>query len=339
MTTDERIDDLERQLKLVQRLYRWLLSGVSIGVALLLASNVFPPGDGGGAAYAQGRTAVEEIVRANKFILVDASGRERAILGLVDTGAGLCLYDESAQGRAIFDGSSLTLFDDKGRQRAGLAAREDESMLTLTVGKVHAGFGALKVGAVAALSDETGVERAMLSACTRDHSGLRLYDEKGTQCTLLTARKGRSSLSLFDDTDKPVVLLGLSKAGPMLGLMDEKSTQRAVLAGGPAGAMLLLCDEHGKQRATVAVRKDLTGIQLQDSVGIRRAQLGMGDDRASFLTLENGKASASLGATPDGSQLGLDDEMGRRRARLTGSRRMARLELQRGDGEVIWSAP
>ena len=111
MTTEQRIDDLERQLKDTRRFSRRILIGLGITVVLCVAQSVFMPSNGRDAAYAQQPTLGKKIIRANHFILENEDGRGRAALFLVENEPVLCLSDENGQVRAVFEISGLTLKD------------------------------------------------------------------------------------------------------------------------------------------------------------------------------------------------------------------------------------
>jgi hypothetical protein len=80
----------------------------------------------GRAAYAQEQAAAQEI-RAEKFVLVDAAGKTRAMLYLLDGRPGLVFYDEAGKPRAILeilDGEPVLQFASAaGKPRAALGAQ------------------------------------------------------------------------------------------------------------------------------------------------------------------------------------------------------------------------
>jgi hypothetical protein len=59
------------------------------------------------------------VVRANRFIIEDETGKVRAVLGVTDDEAGLILIDESDKTRAALsvgkDGPGLALHDENGK--------------------------------------------------------------------------------------------------------------------------------------------------------------------------------------------------------------------------------
>jgi len=106
MTTEERLENLERELKKTKagltaskRRNRWMLGGVALLILGCLAIAATPGNN---------RT-----IRANTFILEDANGKPRASMSM----------DK--------DGPSLVMCDANGKTRAGMSASEDGSGLVL----------------------------------------------------------------------------------------------------------------------------------------------------------------------------------------------------------------
>ena len=191
---------------------RWMIVIVAVCLVVTVAA----------IAYAAGKTTAPEVIRAQRFELVDAEGRvriEMSIAGLSGQAPGIRLLDEKGTGRA-----GLVLFRDG---RPGLALSDEK-------GAVRAGLGLLRDGRpIMTLSDEKGEARAALSLLSDGSPILWLRDEKG---------KLRATLAVFPD------------GNPILGLYDEKGKSRATLGllrdGGPS---LTFCDEKGRSRAELGV--------------------------------------------------------------------------------------
>jgi hypothetical protein len=180
MTTEERLEKLERELAVAKRCNRRLLTFVAMtigGLALVWTLTKTTS-----AAYAQEVEAVQKVVRANSFALVDENGKTRAMLGTTK------------------DGTMLSLLDENGVLRAGLGVLKNGSELTL--------FG------------ENGNKRAGLSV-NRYGPGLALYDENGKNRAMLVVAENQPGLTLSDENGKPRAILGVFKSGPVLGLRDE----------------------------------------------------------------------------------------------------------------------
>ena len=115
MTTDERIENLEKGLASARRFNRWLLAAVGLALGVCILAGTFGPTM---AAAPGGGAAVKE-VRANRFVLEDENGKGRAVLGVDKDGPGLGLFDAAGTPRAMLsvdkDGSGLDLLDAAGK--------------------------------------------------------------------------------------------------------------------------------------------------------------------------------------------------------------------------------
>lgn len=107
----------------------WLIVGVSVtsSLATLGLFLVFWVGQ---MAFVQGKPTPQREVMAQKFVLVDADGKDRAILGVMAAGSGLFFLDKNGKDRAGLlmsaDGdSSLSLIDKNGKDRVGLLVTAD----------------------------------------------------------------------------------------------------------------------------------------------------------------------------------------------------------------------
>jgi hypothetical protein len=162
MTTDERLEKLERELSRAKTRFRWLVVGAALcfmSVAVIYA-------------YGQYRTAflpraprateASKEIRANSFVLEDANGQPRASLGM----------DE--------DGLELRLKYANGNIGAALCLHDDKMVLSLSDnnGKPRAVLGVIHNVPLLCLYDEKEEPRATL-AVTADGPHLVLRDEKG----------------------------------------------------------------------------------------------------------------------------------------------------------------
>ena len=132
MTTDERIENLEKGLATARRLNRWLLAAVGLALgAWILTGSIGPT-----TAGAPGGAAAVKEVRANTFIVEDANGKTRAKLAMVGAdGPVLVLADENGKVRAMLSvdeaGPGLDLRDENGKPRALLGVTKDGPGLDL----------------------------------------------------------------------------------------------------------------------------------------------------------------------------------------------------------------
>lgn len=110
-------------------------------------------------------TALQKEVRAQKFVMVDKDGMDRAFLGMVDATPNLVLYDKNSRARVdlavLPDGSAgLDLSDNDGKTRVLLSTLPDGS----------AGL---------ALLNKNGKTRAMLGTTSLETTQLVLFDKEG----------------------------------------------------------------------------------------------------------------------------------------------------------------
>jgi hypothetical protein len=154
MTTEERLESLERGLSAAKRRNKYLLIGL-VALAVAWAFTITTR-----TVRAQSN---ENIVQAERFELVDSEGNVCAELSVFDSGPGLVLYDENGTIRAgltVSDesGPGLSLFDENETFRARLAVSD-------------------AFGPGLALYDENEKNRAKLAVLDEFGPGLYLYDE------------------------------------------------------------------------------------------------------------------------------------------------------------------
>ena len=105
MTTEERLENLERELGRVKRRNRWLLGAIllvagGLIVPILFETTAF-------RARAQG-AGTAKVIRANAVVIEGENGKMCAGLGVLKDGPGLMLYDESGRTRV-----ALCILEDK----------------------------------------------------------------------------------------------------------------------------------------------------------------------------------------------------------------------------------
>jgi hypothetical protein len=233
MTTEERIENLEKGLASARRLNRWLLAAVGLALGVWILAGTFGPAT---AAAPAGGAAVRE-VRANRFVVEDENGKARAVLAVHKESPVIDGMPSIPQGS-----TSLDLFDEKGKVRISMTVTERGTGL----------FGGLFGRSTGLhLLDENGKPRVELGAL-RDDPGMYLYDETGrTRASLLTTKDG-PRLTLSDEKGKGRVELGALRDAPALLLFDGAGDRsRAMLSVGAAGAVLGLFDGAGKARASL----------------------------------------------------------------------------------------
>jgi len=126
MTTEERLEALEKELIRAKRRNRWSLTGA----ALVFVLGVVLCGKAAGPSQAAAQPADGTVneVRASKFTLVDQNGKARARLAMTELGPALAFLD--AQGKLRVDltmtelGPVLALRDAQEKARIDLFVTE-----------------------------------------------------------------------------------------------------------------------------------------------------------------------------------------------------------------------
>ena len=176
MTTEERLERLERDLRGAKRCIRWLLVGTALAVSGLCIAWV----ESGAVVEAKGQQGVAQEIRANSFILVDGAGRARAALGMGNNGAALELYDEAGTRRTELS-DKLALYDEAGTLRVVLTGGREVSWAVYDkTGSVRAALGpVLAQGVALVFSDEAATPRVWMGV-TETGASLELFDKAGT---------------------------------------------------------------------------------------------------------------------------------------------------------------
>jgi len=178
------------------------------------------------AAYVvrQAKTAVPEVVQAQRFELVDAEGRVRAVLGQSEYRADP--YDDRGELRTVPmpPGSRplLALYDETGQQRAELSlSANGDPQLQLWDSRGRPSFEELL---------EAGpLPSARATLClSSGEPTLSFRGENGTHKVFLTGDKD-PTLSLSGEDGRPRAILTLSGGDGTLVLVDERGRLSAGL--------------------------------------------------------------------------------------------------------------
>ncbi len=330
MSTEKRLEKLERELPAEKRRYRWLLVAVGFGVmgvalAWILATNT-------PTAQAQGANTEPTVIRATQFILEDESGKPRAMLNMTKDGPMLALYDENGKHRVGLGvgekGPVLSLLDEIGNPRVGLVVEKDGPRLILRdeTGKERAMLRMEKGGPGLSLLDKTGKPRASLGmdkgvpglalwdgtgkpraglAVVADGPSLHLSDQKGKRRMVLGVVRDRPELTLYSEEEKPRIGLAADMYQSGLTLRDENSDTRAWLGGTKGNDVALILRDPSKRYSSTGP----TGIVMFDENATRRAGLGVGENWSS-LSLSMGMRAARLSVTKNEASLTRWDEKG-----------------------------
>jgi hypothetical protein len=132
MTTDERLEKLERELSRARTRFRWLVVGAGlciISVAVIYAFGQYQ------TTFTPRATKASKELHANSFVLEDANGKPRASLGMDEDGVELRLrYGNGNIGAALClhdDKMVLSLSDNNGKPRAVLGVTKNMPLLCL----------------------------------------------------------------------------------------------------------------------------------------------------------------------------------------------------------------
>ena len=153
------IETLARRLDRVERENRWLKQAGVVALVVIAAVGLI--------GQATGKVA--KVVEAERFVLLDASGETRAVLIQTKGGSSLNLYDEKGKLRiglvsGAADETGLSLYDAAGEGRAMLALKPETSPALRFAAKpmkLQAGLGVAHVPTVLLFDDE-GKPRATL---------------------------------------------------------------------------------------------------------------------------------------------------------------------------------
>ena len=121
---DEKIAQLEERVKRLERRSQWLML-LAVGLGVLAVSTWK-----GGDLIRRNEPEAQAVpnIHAGGFALVDAEGKERAVLKLQDRGPVLGFIDAEGTLRLAVgledEHGSLTLYDAEGRQRLGCSTIE-----------------------------------------------------------------------------------------------------------------------------------------------------------------------------------------------------------------------
>jgi hypothetical protein len=200
------------------------------------------------------RNSVAEKICANKFFLMDESGKPRAILEITANGPRLVMCDETGKPRIGMgvdkDGPKLDMTGVNGKPGAMLRMNKDGPMLGMCdeVGKLRLGMGVAGSGPGMAMADETGKPRIGIEV-----------------------NKNGPRLALSDQAGKPRVAMDVAKDGSRLEISDQAAKSRVAMGEDKDGSMLAMSDETGKYRTTLRMNKNEAKLDLSDE--LKKTQL------------------------------------------------------------------
>jgi hypothetical protein len=210
MSAEERLENVERQLRRSRHQSRLLVALMLVGVSVIIGGQLLIRSVGPTIAYAQGEGSTPSALRARAFVLEDESGRVRSRLRMSEGQPDLTLYDENgktrASVRALSRGGSIILYDENGKERIELSAASDRQVFAMSDenGKVRSvmGFNA-DAGAIFGMQDENGKLRAAMRADNNSQI-FALSDENGRLRAAMKADNDGQGLLLVDEHGKKV---------------------------------------------------------------------------------------------------------------------------------------
>lgn len=184
MTTEERLEKLEKELMRRRRFNCWLLAGLGLVIVAWIVGWALRPR----TATALPTEAAAREVRARRFIIEDENGKTRAMLGVFKDGSEMQLSDENGNPRIVLiastDETEIQLLKANGKTGAWLNASNRVSLLQLNDenGNYRLGLHVFKDGPNLDLCDDTmiasGKPRVELDA-RKNGPKVQLYDTKG----------------------------------------------------------------------------------------------------------------------------------------------------------------
>ncbi len=199
MTTEQRVERIEKQLNRYRRLLTLTIGGVAAYVATWIL--------GPQMLLAQPATATSKEIRSLSFVLVDESDKIRAVLGFEESGSvSLKFRDVNGKIRlgisAGEEGSGLAILDESGKLRVDLAVNKDEPRF--------------------AFSDGSSKPRFVIFESSDGSLMLNMFDESETTRIALGLDKDGPVLSLYGKDTPSTVGLGVDKDDlPLIVTVDK----------------------------------------------------------------------------------------------------------------------
>jgi len=263
MTTEERIEKLERQNRWMKTAWAALVIGLS--------SFLFMCAGQGRQALPEQK--VEEEMRAKRFVVVDENGETRVVLAATDDRSFLSLSDNKGRERLSLcvtgDGTGLYFNDKAGTNMINLSESGGVPALFFgdEYGRERVGLGVTKKGPSLQLRDAGGKIRVGTTVSKGDVSGFAFSDNEGKGRVFLGVEESIPRLTFFDKAGKGLIGLGVDDDGPGIGLSDKGGKLRLALSVNPRGSELVLLEEGGKHQVVLATVHDKPGLWLCDKNG------------------------------------------------------------------------
>ncbi len=346
MTTEERLEALERRFTRAKRQSLWLVGAMAIVVAALGLGMARVWMRTAAIVRDQGKGGVAKEIRATAFILEDPNGNERGIFKMTAKGPILALCDEDGRRLALFgaceEGQVLGLCDEEGRFRLGLGVANNHPMLGMYDASGHkaVALGSNDAGIAMTLADPNGRDRAgiglrgdlpWLNLCDSNGKGSVkllvidgeprqvLFDPYGKLRVSLDASRRNTELRLYDAIGKAYATVDVNSGHTALRLADLDGRVRAVLDVGTLGEVLLgLNDENGRVRIGLNLLTPLVSMARRMNRSASTSAMLEVENDVPRLTLygSNGTARTTVGSDDDQATIRLYDKEGQTRATL-----------------------
>jgi hypothetical protein len=177
-----RVDELEIENTRLRRSTRLLAAAALVALALSIGTTLF---------VQTARGSVADVVQARQFVLRDAAGHVRAVIGSTpEGGSRFSMQDRSGQDRLrltlLADGSpGLSFADTGGRSRAVLAFLPDETVNLVfadRTGRTRAVFGLMPdESSTLVFADRMGETRVGLGVDASGGAGLSVFERDGVE--------------------------------------------------------------------------------------------------------------------------------------------------------------
>ncbi|MGH9868066.1 MAG: hypothetical protein ACREAA_07885 [Candidatus Polarisedimenticolia bacterium] len=241
-TVEARLGALERQNRNLRA-----AGGAVLGMAVAAALVVLTLGG------TTGQAATENAIQAERITIVDAAGKPRLSMGVMDDQPFLLLRDGSDRVRMVLslgvEGSTLQYYDTNGKRRVALAETGPGAGLEFYDPMERRRVALLTTADTPALVFADAQARTrMLIGIGSDGPDIELYGENSKRRLALGAREEAGPrFALFDQDGLVRLAAGVAASGPALILSDDRIQPRLQLEVGNDGPELIL--KHGSGRA------------------------------------------------------------------------------------------
>jgi hypothetical protein len=191
-----RVDELEIENTRLRRSTSLLAAAALVALALSIGTTLF-------VQTSRGRVA--DVVQARQFVLRDAAGHVRAVIGsTAEGGSRFSMQDRSGRDRLrltlLADGSpGLSFADPEGRSRAVLAFLPDETVNLVfadRTGRTRAVFGLMPdESSTLVFADRLGETRIGLGVDAGGDAGLSLFERDGIEAVLPPVEPGDTTVT------------------------------------------------------------------------------------------------------------------------------------------------